>query len=403
MPFRVAISGLRSATADLNVIGNNVANSNTTGFKRSRAEFQDVFAVSSSGIAGNAVGSGVNLARVGQQFGQGNFSFTDNGLDLAISGTGFFVLDDNGSQVFSRAGAFGVDRNGYVVNAQQQRLVTFSADASGNITGATAPLQINANNIPPQASSGLEMALNLDSSATPPTVAFTPTDSASYNNATSTTVYDSLGNSHLATTYYRKTGVANTWDTYLYVDGTQIDGPDTLTFSTTGALTVPAGGIITTPSFTPTGGGAAMTLDLDYAATTQYGSPFAVHSLIQDGYATGQLTGLDIDSGGIVFARFSNGHAQVLGQVALANFANPQGLQPLGDNNWSETYSSGSPLQGAPGSSSLGLIQSGALEDSNVDLAEELVKLIIAQRNFQANAEVISTADAVTQSVINIR
>ncbi len=403
MPFRVAISGLRAATTDLNVIGNNVANANTAGFKKGRAEFADVYAVTSFGAAGTSPGNGVNLSRISQQFTQGNISFTDNGLDLAISGQGFFILDDGGARVYSRSGAFGLDRDGFVVNAKNQRLVTFLADASGSVTGAMAPMQIDRANIPPRPSSQINAQLNLDAAAAPPAVPFDPTDTASYNSSTSTTVYDSLGSSHLATMYYRATGAANTWETYLYLDGAQVDGPDTLVFSDSGTLVTPAGGTITSPSFNPGGGAAPMTLDLNYTGTTQFGSAFGVHGLTQDGFTTGQLTGLDIDAEGIVFARFSNGQSRVMGQVALANFANEQGLQPLGDNNWNETFASGAALDGVPGSSSLGLIQAGALEESNVDLAEELVKMIIAQRNFQANTQVISTADAVTQSVINLR
>jgi flagellar hook protein FlgE len=329
-------------------------------------------------------------------------SFSENALDLAVNGTGFFILDDNGSQLYTRSGAFGLDRQGYIVNALSQRLTVFQADAAGNITGATGPLQISTANVPPTATTSMMLGLNLDSSDTPPVVAFNPTNTASYNNSTSTTVYDSLGNSHVATMYFRKTA-ANTWETYTYVDGAAVDGPDTLAFNTSGTLITPAGGTLTTPSFTPSGGGAAMTLTLDYAASTQFGSPFAVTRLTQDGFTTGTLTGLDVDKTGVIFARFSNGQAVVQGQIALANFANQQGLQPVGDTNWAETFESGAALVAGPGSSNLGLIQGGALEESNVDLSEELVKMIIAQRNFQANAQVIQTADQVTQSIINIR
>ena len=311
-------------------------------------------------------------------------------------------MDDNGSQVYTRAGSLGLDRQGYVVNSKDQKLVVYTADSAGNISGATGPMQVSTADIPPQASTSLTIGLNLDSSATVPVNAFNPTDSSSYNNSTSTTLYDSLGNSHTATTYYVKSG-SNAWNSYLYVDGTSVSGPDALTFNNTGALTAPASGTITTPSFTPAGGGAPMTLTLDYSGATQYGSGFGVNSIITDGYTTGHLSGLDVNGQGIIFARFTNGQSKVQGQVALANFANPQGLQPLGDNNWAETYSSGAALKSTPGTSNLGVIQSGALESSNVDLSQELVNMIVAQRNFQANAQVISTADQVTQAVINIR
>lgn len=404
MAFRVAISGLKAASGDLDVISNNIANSNTTGFKKSRAEFVDVFAVTDLGASSTTPGSGVRLVNVAQQFTQGNISFTESNLDLAISGRGFFIVDDSGSQNYTRSGAFGVDRNGFIANSQGQQLMAFSADSSGNITGAASPLQVNTANIPPSPSTAATLNLNFDASETAPAVApFDATNPLTYNNTTSTTIFDSLGNSHLASFYYVKTATDNTWNTFTFVDGTQVDGPDTLAFSTAGVLTTPASGTITTPSFTPAGGGAAQTLALDYSSTTQFGIPFAVNTLSQDGFTTGRLSNLDIDSDGIIFTRFTNGQSRVEGQIALADFPNPQGLQPISDTSWGETFASGAVVIGSPGTSSLGLIQSGALEEANVELSEELVKMIIAQRTFQANAEVIQTADAVTQSIINLR
>lgn len=405
MSFRVAISGLRAASGDLDVISNNVANSNTTGFKKSRAEFADVFAVTDLGGSSSTPGSGVRLTNVGQQFTQGNITFTDNNLDLAISGRGFFIVNDGGGNQFTRAGAFGVDRDGFFSNAQGQQLIAFGADNSGNITGAASPLQINTANIPPQPSANMTLDLNLNASEAQPAVSpFDPNNPASFTHTTSTTIFDSLGNSHLAAMYFVKTATPNQWQTHTYVDGVDVGGgATTMTFDTSGALTVPAGGTITTPSFTPSGGGAAQTLTLDYSGTTQFGSDFAVNALSQDGFTTGRLSGLDIDPEGIIFARFTNGQSRVEGQIAMADFPNPQGLQPLSDSNWGETFSSGAVVVGNPGTSSLGLIQSGALEDSNVEVSEELVNMIIAQRTFQANAEVIQTSDAITQTIINLR
>ena len=404
MAFRVAISGLKAASGELDVIGNNIANSNTSGFKKSRAEFADVFAVTNVGGSGSTPGSGVRLSAIRQQFTQGNIAFTDNNLDMAINGNGFFILDDNGTQIYSRSGAFGVDRNGFLSNADGQRLTAFGADASGNITGAAGPVQVNTNNIAPQATTAMTIELNLDASEAPPAVAiFDPSNPNSYNHSTSTTVYDSLGNAHLASMYYVKTGTANTWDTHAYIDGVaDTANPQTLAFSTSGALTTPAAGTLTSGAFTIPGA-ANITMNMDYSASTQFGSPFSVYGLSQDGYTTGRLSGLDIDNEGIIFARFTNGQSSVQGQLALADFPNPQGLQPVGDTAWGETFSSGQVTVGAPGTASLGLVQSGSLEQSNVDLSEELVNMIIAQRSFQANAEVISTSDAVTQSIINLR
>lgn len=404
MPFRVAISGLRAAQNDLNVIGNNIANVNTTGFKESRAEFQDVFAVSNTSGSGNNIGQGVDTSRVAQQFGQGNITFTDNGLDLAITGEGFFILDNNGETVYGRDGAFGIDRDGFVVNANNQALNAFTVDATGSVTGALAPLQISTANTSPSATTQAILGTNLDSQGNvPATAPFDPADNTSFNNTTATTIYDSLGGSHLMQIYFVKDPAPNTWDTYTLVNGAQVAGPDTLTFNPDGTLASPAGGTVTVPPFVATPGTALINLVIDHAQTTQFGAPFGVNNFTQNGFTTGNLAGLDIDSEGFIFARYTNGQSEIQGQVALANFRNPQGLQSLSNNNWAQTFASGSPLTGAPGSASIGLIQSGALEDSNVDLSEQLVNLIIAQRNFQANTEVISTADRVTQAVINIR
>ncbi|HHO68844.1 MAG TPA: flagellar hook protein FlgE [Gammaproteobacteria bacterium] len=401
MPFRTALSGLNAASGELRVIGNNVANASTVGFKKSRAEFADIFATSNLGVTANAIGTGVRIASVAQQFTQGNIEFTDNNLDLAISGQGFFLLNDNGVNVYTRAGQFGVDREGYVVNSQQQRLTIFQADAGGNITGATGPLQLDRSDIAPQATTQIDVRANLDASATPVPAAtvFDPADATSYNNSTSLTIYDTLGSPHLATMYYRKTA-DNTWDQYMYVDGAAVSGPDTLTFDATGAIT---GGTPVAVSFTPGGGGAVMNVSVDYTNTSQYGSPFNVNALVQDGFATGRLSGIDINDTGVITSRFTNGQSRTLGQVAIATFNNPQGLRQLGDTGWAETFDSGAPLLGAPGTGAAGLIQSGAVEGSNVDLTEQLVGMITAQRNFQANAQVISTADTITQTIINIR
>ena len=221
MSFRVAISGLKAAQSDLDVIANNVANAATKGFKKSRAEFADVFAVTDLGGSSNTAGSGIRLSKISQQFTQGNITFTDNALDMAISGGGFFVLDDAGSQVYSRAGAFGLDRDGFMSDSSGKRLVAFGADANGNITGAAATLQINTSNINPGPTTAVGLSLNLDATQVPPPVGvFDATNPNTFNHSTSTSIFDSLGNSHLLTTYYVKTATANTWNSYTVSDGT---------------------------------------------------------------------------------------------------------------------------------------------------------------------------------------
>jgi flagellar hook protein FlgE len=405
MSFRIALSGVNAAQADLNVTANNIANTQTTGFKGSRTEFADMFAVSLQGVSSNASGNGVRVAAVAQQFAQGNIEFTDSNLDLAVSGQGMFVLSDQGALSYTRAGAFQMNRDGYVVNTSGQRLQVYPPLTGGGFnTGGLADLRLVSTDSAPQATANVEYVLNLPANATPPPVAvFNPNDPNSFNQATSLTLYDSLGATHTGTMYFVKTATANQWTAQLAIDGTLVGTPQTLQYSNTGILTAPAGGLLPFPAYTPATGAANMTVTVDLAQSTQYGGNFSVNSVTQDGYTTGRLIGIDIDETGIVQARFTNGNSQPLGQVAIANFANPQGLQQLGNTQWAETFSSGQALRGSAGNSGFGLVQSGALEGANVDVTEQLVNMITAQRNFQANAQMISTADQITQTIMNIR
>jgi flagellar hook protein FlgE len=400
MPFRVALSGLNAASADLNVTANNIANASTVGFKGSRAEFSDVFAVGAQEI-----GNGVRLSNVSQTFSQGGIDFTDRGLDLAISGDGFFTMSDGGSISYSRVGAFGVDRNGFVVNSQNQRLQIFLPAGNGAFnTGTLSDLQLSTTDSPPQASGLAEFGVNLPAAAQPPTApVFDPSNAASFNHSTALTIYDSLGATHNATVYFVKTAAPNTWDTYFYVDGNAVGGANTLGYNNVGQLTVPAGGTIALPAYPPGNGAADIALAVDFNRSTQFGAEFGVNLLSQDGFAAGRLSNIDVDPEGVIFARFTNGRSEPLGQVALSNFTNREGLRQLGDTSWGETFTSGDAIRGAAGTASFGQIQSGALEASNVDLTGQLVQMITAQRNFQANAQMISTADQVTQTIINIR
>lgn len=405
MPFAIALSGLNAASADLGVTANNVANVNTTGFKMSRAEFAEVFAVGTQSVGSSASGSGVRLSSVSQQFTQGNIDFTDNALDLAIGGEGFFVLSDNGARAYTRAGAFSVDNEGNVVNAQGQRLQAYP-NAGDNLfnTGAPTDLRLATGANPPEATTSATLGLNLPAdAAVPPTAAFDPADPSSFNHTTSVTIYDSLGAAHTATVYFIKDAAVNTWDTQVEIDGTPVTGSSQVVFADDGSLQSPAGGLMPLDAWTPSTGAADISMAMDFGATTQYGNAFGVNSLSQDGFTTGRLTGVSVDEDGVVFARFTNGQSTALGKLALANFANPQGLQQVGDTAWGESFASGDALLGEAGTASFGNIQSGALEASNVDLTAQLVQMITSQRNFQANAQMISTADTVTQTVINIR
>jgi flagellar hook protein FlgE len=400
MPFRVALSGLNAASSDLNVTANNIANANTIGFKGSRAEFADVFAVGAQEI-----GNGTRLSSVTQEFSQGGVDFTDRSLDLAISGEGFFTVSDGGVVSYTRVGSFGVDRDGYVVNSQDQRLQIFPAANNGSFnTGTLQDLQLSTTDAAPQATSFADFGVNLPANATvPPIGVFDPNNAQSFNHSTAVTVYDSLGATHTQTVYFVKAAAPNAWDAHFFIDGNAVGGANQLTYSNVGVLTAPASGTFTLPPYAPGNGAADIAMDANFSQSTQFGAEFGVNLLNQNGFTAGRLSSIDVDSSGVIFARFTNGRSEPLGQVALSNFSNTQGLRQLGDTSWGETFNSGDAIRGAGGTASFGLIQSGALESSNVDLTQQLVNMITAQRNFQANAQMISTADQVTQTIINIR
>jgi len=627
MAFNTGLSGLRAASVDLDVTGNNIANASTVGFKGSKAQFGDLYASGFLSSGNNPVGDGVRVQDVKQSFGQGNISFTDNGLDLAINGDGFFVLNNGGEIRYSRAGQFGVDKDGFVTNNQNMRVQGFTADGDGNLSGVRGDLQIESGNLAPRRTTALQSDLNLDSRETvlerrvavmgeftaPPTgfasetfqvsfqdgstvsgtiaagssaeqVAevlsdidglsasatttdlitgargadlvnalgdtgfnfelsldgasvivdttgvndlaglveaindaqastvsaqvvsgelriidnrgsnltvgfssddgsfdqaplntfgdvrpqadreitditsagllgtswgarsvnitnqFNPDDQRTYNHATTSTIFDSLGNSHEISQFYVKQpspgngiGVSE-WSVYLQIDGEFVANTDTTPFQArfdqdgnlqsingdpngeiliddwvpkdadgapNGADGPPAAGVtITTPIPEPPTTSAFV---LDLSNTTQYGSEFGVTDQQQNGYTTGRLSGLDVPGEGILFARYTNGQSESLGQVALASFRNTNGLSPVGETTWVETFESGQPIVGAPDTGTLGSIKASSVEESNVNLSAELVNLIIAQRNYQANAKTIETSDAVTQTIINLR
>jgi flagellar hook protein FlgE len=633
MAFNTGLSGLRAASVDLDVTGNNIANASTVGFKSSKAQFGDLYASGFLSAGTNPIGDGVRVQDVKQSFGQGNISFTDNGLDLAISGDGFFILNNNGEVRYSRAGQFGIDKDGFIVNNQAMRVQGFTADEDGNLSGVRGDLQIETGNLAPRRTTNLQTDLNLDSresvlesrvvdfspvpvdtitandvfqisyadgtlspnitipsgisardvagllnqeegltasattavelgdaftianlnaalaagdaqftleidgqnvpiatsgvndlaglvqaindssstsisaqlidggtdvriidnrgsqiglsysSATAATGegpltfdgevsiqadrsvqdiqpvsggniiadafaagdlqitnSFNPLDQRTYNHATSTTIYDSLGNSHELTQFYVKNpspgngvGVSE-WSVYLQIDGELVAGTDTAPFITrfnedgtlqsvdgdpngeilvrdwipkdangepNGADGPPVvGEEVVTPIPEPPTTSAFV---IDLGNTTQFGAAFGVNDQRQNGYTTGRLSGLDVSDRGVIFARYTNGQSQSLGQVALASFNNVDGLSPVGDTAWVETFDSGQPIIGAPDTGTLGSIKASSVEESNVDLSAELVNLIIAQRNYQANAKTIETSDAVTQTIINLR
>ncbi|WP_203140801.1 flagellar hook protein FlgE [Marinobacter mangrovi] len=651
MAFNTGLSGLRAASVDLDVTGNNIANASTVGFKGSEVQFGDLYASGFLSGATNAIGDGVKVQSVNQTFGQGNISFTDNGLDMAIDGDGFFILNNDGEVRYSRAGQFTINKDGFVVNNQGMRVQGFQADDDGNLSGVRGDLMIDSDNLAPRRTTNVASQLNLDSresvlassgtriqtrdfapnestgeqnftityadgststvnvpagssareianalsqeedvsasgrtevlldgsgiqaddvltlegvdftiadtdssgntlttaervqkladdingsslssinatvtstgelrlissrgdtlrlayqdtnsdggamafddgtalsndSTNPSTqvgevsitldgdtqlasaavapstttildgvtpTAFTsntfdPTDQGTYNHATSSTIYDSLGNPHVMTQYFVKepttsASQGNAWTMYVQVDGENVGDPPNssgeptmaqydLVFDEEGNLQSIDGdpdGEVLISNWTPvdgngqpngadgprlvSSGGTTPIPDppvssnfvIDLGDTTQFGSEFAVNDQSQNGYTTGRLSGLDVSDAGVIFARYSNGQSQSLGQVSLATFKNAEGLSPVGDTTWVETFESGQPIIGSPGSGTLGSIAASSVEESNVDLSEELVNLIIAQRNYQANAKTIETSDAVTQTIINLR
>lgn len=405
MSFNIALTGLNAANQDLSVTANNLANVSTTGFKGSRAEFGDLFASTQRGVSATAVGNGVSVTEVAQQFTQGNIETTGNNLDLAVSGNGFFTLSQGGALSYTRDGQFQLDQNGNVVTTQGLNLQVYPPLASGGFnTGGLANLSLTTNESAPNATTTAQLVANLPASAKQPVdPTFSPTDSNSYTNTTSLTTYDSLGAAHTATLYFIKGAAANTWNSQLYVDGNAVGTQQALTYSNAGALTSPTNGQVTFPAYTPATGAAAMNMTFDFSKTTQYGDTFGVTAVTQDGFTTGKLTGVSIDQSGVVQARFTNGRSTNLGQLAMANFANPQGMQQLGNATWAQTNASGQAVYGVGGSSGFGTIASGSLEESNVDTTAALVNMIKAQRNFQANAQMIQTDNQVTQSIINLR
>jgi flagellar hook protein FlgE len=434
MSFNTALSGLQAASIDLSTTSNNIANVATTGFKYSRAEFGDIFAVSPFGNSPTAVGNGVQVDNVSQQFSQGNLRFTDASLDMAISGQGYFVVsqDPNATNlVYSRAGEFRVNSDGYIVNNDSQFLQTFPVDNDGNVTSTslntTVPLQLPASTGAPQSTTEIEIGVNLSASAIglDPTL-FDPAQSTTFTNSTSSTVYDSLGESHVMTYYFVKDqAAANQWQTFTYLDGNPVDvaGGNSIThpngtppvataqlaaqinFQADGSYLNSTPASLTSVAIPLSNGANNLVVTHDFAnnTTTQYSANFSVNTLNPNGFATGRLTGLDISEEGLVRSTYTNGISIPLGKIAMADFPNSQGLANVGSAAWTETIDSGPVTTGEAGSGRFGLIQSGALEASNVDLTQQLVNLITAQRNFQANARSIETANTLTQTIIQIR
>jgi flagellar hook protein FlgE len=512
MSFQQGLSGLNGAAKSLDVIGNNIANASTVGFKGSTTQFADVYARSLNGAGGITAGIGSAVAAISQQFTQGNIETTANPLDIAINGSGFFRTQTQGVTQYTRNGQFSLDKNGFLVTPQGANLTGYSVGPNGQIlAGSPIPLQINTADLKPQVTTKVETQINLDSRATPPTnYPFNASDPTTYNKQTPVDVYDTLGNAHVMSLYYVKTG-SGSWDVYVGSDGIEVTNaavaasaqadptavqaradwlaatkavpadqtaintalqayataaaaavtagvtaaaapgapsqttldainaaatsagntpgysPDqvdkditnavsvksvavgTLRFDTNGALsaalmapqTLPV--TIPFPVFPPTGARETIPIKLNFAGSTQYGIDTSEKKTNQDGYTAGHLQRFSAGADGIILGQYSNGQTKPLGQVVLANFTDPNGLEPLGNNSWAESSASGPPLIGTPDTGSFGGLQSSAVEASNIDLTAELVNMITAQRVYQANAQTIKTQDSVLQTLVNLR
>jgi len=515
MSFQQGLSGLNGAAKSLDVIGNNIANSGTVGFKQSQAQFADIYASSLYGVAGSQSGIGVAVSQVAQSFTQGNLETSANPLDLAINGGGFFRTNAAGTIQYSRNGQFQVDKSGFIINAQNAKLTGYPVDANGKVlAGAPIPLQINPGDMNPQATTKVNTQINLNSnSAMPTTVPFSITDPTSYNKQIPVPVYDTLGNAHTMSMFYVKTGT-NTWDVYTASDDLEVTSakaasalqtdpaalaaraayqaavtavpqvaanvanaavayagaagaavstaagaaganaaqlgaisatyvgavangvnssrtPDQIDAAIAAATVVPAvktGSLIfnsvgsldkaamlalnppqslpvnvTLPIIPATGATGTLAVKVDFSSSTQLGIATSEKKTEADGYAAGQLSRFVVGADGIIQGQYSNGRTRDLGQVILTSFTNPNGLQPLGNNAWGETSTSGGPIVGVPGTGTAGNLRASAVEVSNVDLTAELVNMITAQRSYQANAQTIKTQDSILQTLVSLR
>ncbi|MFZ6644199.1 flagellar hook protein FlgE [Undibacterium sp. TJN25] len=430
MGFGQGLSGLNASSKSLDVIGNNIANAQTVGFKAAQAQFADVYANSLNGSGAGQVGIGVKVAAIAQQFTQGNITPSDNPLDIAISGAGFFRMSDNGAISYTRNGQFHLDDDGFITNAQGLQLTGYPVSSTGLIlAGTPVPLHIDTKDLDPKVTTEADTQVNLDSRATLPTVTpFNSADPNSYTQSEPVDVYDTLGNKHSLQVFYVKTGPAvgatgpGTWDMFATLDGVAVPSTDPaapaggqigqLSFDTLGKLDPAATVPVTSPLYnfgmdlsaiTQASGAAAQQITFSVNNSTQFGAAYSLNALHQDGFTSGKLSKFNTGKDGTILGTYTNGQTAKLGQVVLSNFTDDNGLQSIGNNQWLETSESGPPLSGAPSVSGLGSLTSSATEDSNTDLTGELVNMITAQRNYQANAQTIKTEDQIMQTLVNLR
>lgn len=426
MSFQQGLSGLNAASKNLDVIGHNIANSNTVGFKASRAEFAEMVASAIGSSGGTNAGIGVEVAAVSQQFTQGNLTITGNSLDVAVNGNGFFTLKQpDGSSAYTRSGNFKLDKEGHMITNDNSNVMGYPIDPATGLRTGTDPVPMvfpTAEPIPAKQTKSITAAFNLDARATDaagdpastPPVPATPRTTY----GTSINVYDSQGVAKPVSLYFQKTATANTWDVYDTLDDPAAVPPvvataiGQITFDNNGAITgpaatLPAVGFSLPLTVNPTPPNPnnlpTYTVDVKLDDVTQFGKKFAVSNLNQDGYTSGELTGINIEDNGMIMTRYSNGVTRAEGQLAMSSFRNTQGLASVGGNNWVATFESGQPVVGTATDGNFGSLRSGALEDSNVDLTAELVNMMTAQRAYQANAQTIKTQDQIMSTLVNLR
>ncbi|WP_421330406.1 lateral flagellar hook protein FlgEL [Aeromonas veronii] len=398
MSFSIGLSGLRAVNQELSIISNNVANASTAGFKSSRAEFAAIY--------GGGQAGGVEMNNVSQNFDRnGDMTRTGRGLDLAISGSGFFVLKDGSGQTsYTRAGMFQRDNANYLTTAGGTRLQGYTTDDAGKLqSGVVGDIQVKAGSLPAKPSDKLEFVANLkaDASIIPADPKFDPNKSNTFSYSQSSKVYDSLGTEHTVTQYFVKKGT-NVWDVHYSFNGADVtpSGGAKMIFDANGKLDTGASSIPPSLALKPVGA-SPIELQLDMSRVSQYASDFNATRNQSNGYTAGDLTGVRVDGDGGVYATFTNGQSLLQGQVVMANFTNPNGLLQTNNTSWQQSFSSGQPVLGAPGTGTMGKLTAGAYESSNVDLTGELVSLMTSQRNYQANAKTISSADKMSQILFN--
>jgi len=415
-----SVSGLSTSGQALEVIGNNIANLNTPGFKLGRAEFSDV--LSKQLGPGLEVGRGTRLNAISTLFSEGSYISTESPTDVALEGPGFFMIGRGDLYQYTRAGNFHFDKDGYLVAADGFKVQGFALDSSGEVSGVPTDVQVSDQPLSPQLTSQVTIHANLDATATanPGGASFDINDPTNTSNfSTSITVYDSLGNAHSVTVYFRKTADL-TWEYHVVVGASDATGgaayeatAGTLVFDTQGRLNTHT---VTTPADFDFAGGAAQNQSISFVfgdpiadggtglqGTTQFGSESVVHYQGQDGYASAELVDVEIDELGRIIGKYDNGEIKYFYRLAVVNFKNPLALSHEGSNLFAETPESGNPIIGLPQEGGNGRLFSGTLEMSNVDLSEEFVRMILTQRGFQANARAITTGDEMTVELVNLK